>query len=326
MAVKLGNDAKTAQAQADKAKAEAHKAQNEAYQTRLLAARELADANLAMAQTNAALGVAEGRSVDKKIAAAVARKDIAGQFCGYACAPGENVEDDVVFLRSLVAALKLQDLSVQEAFAAAQYQLPGLFAHLLSQSQRPYFTSDLNGGVYLHKATPGRKVRALAVESSHFSQGVFAVPKSHGPQAVATWANFLSECGIGSTQITGCKSVGLLKALMACGVDPAKRLELEALQSTFALLLAEGVPRPAPAPGNTLFVFYYYGTGLLIEGQPYIVLDPDSDGKVSVASVDRLTYMIKRAFAASIVIFDAMFTAVKEPLSEFSLSAPLANL
>ncbi len=137
---------------------------------------------------------AEAQSIERAIAAAAARTDLLGQILAYAAAPGEIALDGEVggtspYTNAVVNALQDRDTSVIQGLLQAgegvRVRTHGI--------QRPYLSTDINGGLYIQRQDAVWRKKALCISVDGLADGGKRPTNVH--RDADLWTDFLRRCG-----------------------------------------------------------------------------------------------------------------------------------
>lgn len=237
--------------------------------------------------------LAEARTIDGTIEREAFRKDIAGQFSAYASAPGQTTPDNAAYSDALLEELSNRDTSLLLATSRANGKL------FRSSKQRPYFSSDLSGDVYLKRPSPSRRCSALLVSVDNVREMRLANPNA----IVTRWEDFLRGCGFVTTRLH----------------NPSRDNLLEA-----AARFAENDRHPATE--DTLALIYFSGGGFSLDNKSYLVpsdmqLGDEARNGVELAVIQN---GLRAAAAASILFLDTNFPRIDD-WSADNVEAPAAD-
>jgi Caspase domain len=209
--------------------------------------------------------------------------------------------------RLMPATEALSDRSVSLLGAIAQCNKRVL--ELSQGLQRPYYTSDLNGDVYLFRQFSSRQRIAVTM----------SVDRVEGHQATlfnvandaAAWAGLLKRAGFETTTLRNPKHAEMKNALgIVSSTVQQRRGSLGALPIHPAAL--QPVPTPAPKRSDTVVFVFYSGVGFTLNGMDYLAASDTRIDRVAETSIDlrRALDRLREENAVTIVAIDTNFNVV----------------
>ena len=207
------------------------------------------------------------------------RHDIAGKLVAYATSPGEvsydGVGDHSPYAEALLASLPEPDLSVTEVILATHHHL----SRNADTPQVPYFSSSLNGEIFLHRKPKGREVVSLSVGNCSYE----SMPALKNPinDATAFATSVEAHCDrtlrIGDCRIQDIR--GALRDVVAKDFRPRRVQQAGLSPITFG----GGSSIPFGETNDKIFVFYFAGMGLMVDRDVYLgFIDSDTPDRAGL--------------------------------------------
>lgn len=224
------------------------------------------------------------------------REDITGDLVAFSASAGQNALDgqgeNSPYTKAVVANLSDPKTSVSQALLRANRQI------LLDTDfqQRPQFTTNLSGEVFLHDMPPSRHVAALTIgvtEYGALAPAVNAVNDAH------LWGATIANAGIDLRVLENATRNEILLALRSS-------FDVAGIDTVFPLRKA-GIQRAIVE--NSLAILVFSGHGAAIDGKNYLIpSDVNAGSKRSVIessiSLDEVQLALAR-YAARIIVFDS---------------------
>jgi hypothetical protein len=254
---------------------------------------------------------AEARALQEAIDKEAMRTDIAGQLTAFASSPDQVASDgppggNSPYTKALTEELGNRNASFQVALARATQRV-------LSDAngrQRPFFSTDLSGEIYLFRKPPDRRLRALVVSCDQVSG--FRIPNAERDALV--WEKLLLQAGFDTKRL----------------VNPT--LEEWRASSDHVLSDPEGprgdmqdhfvqrvgfVVTTGPAPKSLAFVFFA-GVGIAVGDDLFLALNETNTTSSSMVrhSSINLTHLkndLRATSAASVLVLDTNFSRFNGP-------------
>jgi hypothetical protein len=253
-------------------------------------------------------------SEQRAIAREAGREDIRGQIVAYGAAFGSE-ETDVVegfstspYTTPLVQTLRQQKNLVEAIVDAHQQVLDGS-----KGKQRPMLSTSMNGQIYLHRQPTTRRKRVLAISAD--DPGAEFNKLQGPPHDVEAITAALIETGFSQSDVVVLH-------------NPDRR-QIEKAITDIAQAFALAVVTPTPvirvglylserekilSPENTLFLFFFSGHGVTVDGREYIIAKLPLDHLIGptdlehfAISVNWLETTLELSAAASVIMLDTHF-------------------
>jgi hypothetical protein len=253
---------------------------------------------------------AEANSLQAVINYQASRKDIVGQLAAYATSAGHQADDgpeggNSPYTKAVLDELTNSDASVFSALSKAHE-----YVRTHSRfDQTPFLSSDLNGDIYLRRPS-SRRVKAIvaSVDRQPYEQRLRNTARD-----AEAWHAFLQSCGFEVTVLTNPKLDKLRQAIDDARFEEVKKTG----QKTGSLVqpVSLEVKPTFSSVQNTMFMFFYSGTGAYRAGINYVVCDDTDfrelqDSWKTMLSVTELLSQARANAVASILVLDTAFTDI----------------
>ncbi|MFN0219533.1 MAG: TIR domain-containing protein [Hyphomicrobium sp.] len=227
-------------------------------------------------------------SLEAAIEKDAARPDIQGVLTVFALEPDLDTAGDTTprLGRTLLSRLKDKDNSVERALRIARDEV--LRSTHNPNAQRPFIVTDLNAEIYLTRNPPTRRRSAVVIGNSDYQFN----SKLRFPAADAqAWSAFLVE-----------------QAFDVVSMVDVNRLEL--VNGIENVLAKMSLKEEGQTKFSSLFVLFYAGHGISIQGVNYIVpidakLESAEQAPRELISIDEVTSRSRAPGVASLVILNA---------------------
>jgi uncharacterized caspase-like protein len=266
-------------------------------------------------QENASRAAAE--ALEKAIEKEAMRTDLAGQLVAYAAAPGQYAADgpdggNSPFTTAMIEALSDRSVSLLGAIAQGNKRV----LELTQGAQRPYYTSDLNGDVYLFRQPASRQRIALTISVDRVADHPATL--DNVARDAAAWADLLERAGFETATLRNPKNREMQRTLeMISSPVRERRGSLQAIRIDRAAL--QLTPKPPPKPSDTLVVVFYSGVGFTLNGTDYLAASDtriDNATELRSTSIDlrRALERLREENAVTIIVIDTNFNLASASL------------
>lgn len=238
------------------------------------------------------------------------RTDIRGQVVAFAASPGQLALDGPPGSNSPYTTVALNILSnpntsLQSALLAANAEV---LARTDNQ-QRPFFSADMNGEIYLQRQPDTRKRNAIVISADRLANA-FALNNVHRDAEV--WDAFLVKCGFEVKHLRNPTRSDFMREFRSPAF-PRRQKDGRGP----SLIRQVGFKPFEPndelgGPKDTLLLLYFSGMGLYLEGRNYLAAidtNIDSADVATATSIDLSEVLAKmrEGAAASVAILDTGF-------------------
>ena len=195
------------------------------------------------------------------------RTDIKGQIVAYASGPDQAAEDGInssPYTSVLLSALKEPGAGLSSVlqFEARKVNELSSITH-----QRPYFSTDLDGELYLLDQPSSRKKTALVIAAANYE---YAPKLANTIKDGQRWREFLERCAFEVTFLSNPTRSECAKAIASFSNGTTKHTDN--LENPFIHRAGFSLIKPPPAPDNSLAFFFYSGHGFSINNVGRIAL------------------------------------------------------
>jgi hypothetical protein len=237
------------------------------------------------------------------------RADISGQLIAYATSPGGLSADGAgrhsPYCEALLSTLKQSDLSITQAILEAQHTMSRTPSDV---QQVPFFSSSLNGEIFLQMKPKNRVVSTLVVGNCAYTH---MSPLQNSINDSSAMAELLRAHSSTVTDLRDCSG-----DTFRSGFDRA--IKTARMQSR--IRVAGLLPVVKTPTRDSLFLMYFSGMGVMLDREVYLgMVDsgvPDFaklQGRDHIAEMEKagwirlggITDMLAREFRASVIMFDA---------------------
>lgn len=265
---------------------------------------------------------AAAEALEQAIVKEAMRTDIAGQLVAYAAAPGQLALDGPQdghspFTQAMLEALADRSTSLLGAIARTNRRVLELSIQLNSTiRQRPYYSSDLNGDIFLFRRPKGQRNLALLISVDALRKPPLKIPNV--VRDAKAWEDLLKQAGFVTTSLTNPSLIELQRAFDKLMPPPPER---KGAISQWPIQKAAALPRTIDrattdrAMTDDLILVFYAGFGFTIESRDFVAAadtELSDDGKSHANGLD-LSQTLKRLreyFTVSVVVADTNFEDV----------------
>jgi hypothetical protein len=252
------------------------------------------------------------------------RTDIEGQVVAYATSPGKPAfegPDGSPYTLVLLTALREKTASLSSVlqFEAKRVSEKGL-------DQRPYFSTDLDGDIFLLDQPISRRKNALVVAVDEYQDRAYR--QLAAVKDGQRWFEFLHQCGFDVKILKNPTAAECAKAINGFSMPENKR---SGSLYEFPIQPAGLAPAAATYPkNNTLDLFFFAGVGFSLGGVERLAMsdcplsrlltasdDPSTSANLRLIAsagsieVPLISARLRQAASASVIILDTNFVPIE---------------
>ena len=177
-----------------------------------------------------------------------------------------------------------------------------------NHEQRPYLSSDLNGNIYLQRHRQNRQ-RRIAITVSMDNHGTL----NSSNRNIAAWSKFLEiKCGFEVKQLNNPNLRNFRKIISEPHFSTGKHHGNLSNPLLHRVGFSPETEQSAKFIRNTLLVFIFAGSGVLLDGIDYLVTNDVDIKKDKFITKDMIPFReiqtaMRENSAASVLILDTQF-------------------